>query len=1159
MGASKKITVSYWYKLIALLGLCKGPFDALLEIRGGDRVAWKGRKAESGDINVSAADLYGGESAEGGIEGIFELRMGEAGQAVSDYMVTHFGAAQSAYRGRAAILLKGPKIGAGNPYPKPLGFKLERIYKGWDNDDCWYPEKAGIPIPASDYTTVLSYNTMIDANIASLDGLAGGIDFDLPAGGILTIKLVAGAWSYTPSDDYQPENYHYLVWTNRFGILNVTTGAVVGVYWNDTYTTFGEAEADHAGEQVDVTISTAGTYRIFPYDAEIDDNRGRLDFRVEFAGPGSFAMNPAHILYDSITSRRENGGMEEPVGRINEASFIAAADRFYDEGLGLCCTWYGGESAEQFQQRIINVAGASLSQSRQDGQYYIDLLRAVEDPDSLPTITDAEIAEWEAEPAIPSESINQIQVKWFDPTKREERITTPVQALGAIQDAGGLFGDQRAYYEIPYEALALRIAQRDLNSVASVLWKFTISCTRKSYALRKGQQVRLLAPNRGFADVIVVIGDIDYGNLTDDTIKLVLLQDVFSLPDASFVDPQTSLDEPPDAEPEAIEEWVLQESPYAVLAGLTPEELETIDEDSGLVGALVRKPANGRDFTYASKAAGEDYEEYGNFSYTPSLRIVEGDDTEYGTLREEFTFEDGQYLDDVGVGRMVVWGFEICKVKAIDILAGTITLGRGCGDTVPQPHDPDSLAFLPLDTYATDGREYVDGETVYAKVMNRTGQAKTPIIAAPEKSVVLAHRQTRPYPPANIKINGVPIFDIGTGSGGGGGGGGGGAPGLPPATGSNGSPASTEVGPEGGFPDNGPPIYPLPTAFGANVIDDPTFDDPDTLSRWRKKDGSPLGSEWSLVGGKLQLQASIGTYEAYDFGTRFSKPYMPFPRLTIDVAADVQNTPGCMSSVGAAWGTWNVGNMPTYPEVSAPALYVDETNVPHSWTQVILNAGGGVGLVGEYSVVNFVPMVRHTIASELATATVDNFTLEITEVDPPCTAEPITNLDLSAGLTGITLWPDPADTNPYVPDISVVGGVAIADFHSAFGLYRWLIWDTPLTLVDIDHFVRFRMKGWSNDATLLRNVSGKWYPFGGVTAGLVVKSPAGDVGGVSAAGRVERGDFTQREYYHHFSTALATALAAGYTVHAGALMVGSVGTQAKFKDFEVATTDDPYP
>lgn len=149
MGSSKKVTVSYWYKLIMHLGWCKGPIDALLEVRGGDRTAWRGRQLSSGIITINKPELYGGESAEGGIQGQFEVMMGEPDQAPNSYLAANIGSAQPGYRGRATVVLRGPKIGAGNPYPKPLFFKLERLFKGWDDNVVWYPEKLRIGMKAT--------------------------------------------------------------------------------------------------------------------------------------------------------------------------------------------------------------------------------------------------------------------------------------------------------------------------------------------------------------------------------------------------------------------------------------------------------------------------------------------------------------------------------------------------------------------------------------------------------------------------------------------------------------------------------------------------------------------------------------------------------------------------------------------------------------------------------------------------------------------------------------------------------------------------------------------------------------------------------------------------------------------------------------------------
>ena len=956
MGKGKKVTVSFWYKLIVLLGWCKGPIDALLEIRGGDRTAWSGRQEGDGIINVDKPDLYGGETAEGGIQGQFEVMMGTPDQAPNAYMTEHFGDHQPGRRGKSMILLRGPKIGAGNPYPKPLYFKLERILKGWDDDVCWYPEKArvggeGFSIGAgtwwltgmtpgglwigndpTDMSAAVAVTRDPNVGVGShgvngggyyrvndqmaillqagnpgryeliFDGLAvtgtvepivGDVPFAATGGAAFAVTVIDGrvfiyssnyanfyvfdgntyaggpvtwiphsmpgglrlrsiakvgsnlvcyarlsssaAFYYATSygdpinwqvasllsgnvpnsgEKIQPlggttafvvrDSYHLrtedegLTWYNS-GSMGVdavqygsaacgahngagvvimsdtnatklarsedggfTWASVPGVSWGATRMEFldGRFVASAPGEDGGIWTADAEglVWAQTPLPGGVEPGFYTALYLCPVATLGSGAlgmMNPAHVIYDAITSRRENGGMGEPIGRVNDASFRAAADLFYDEGFGVCCTWYGGESAEQFIERICTVAGVTLSQSSVDGMYYLFPMREAADPGTLFTLTDNDIIEFEAEPALPPESINQMQVKWFDPMTREERITAPIQALGAIEDAGGVIAEIRQYYEIPYEELALRVAHRDLRSFSSALWRLRLTCTSRVYGLQKGMQVRVMAPLRGFADMIAVVGDVDEGTLTEQEISLVLLQDVFSLPDASFVEAQPPLAPPTIGDPINITDMVAVESPYVELAASMREaDLQLVAEETGFLVVGAVQPGNGTQYQLATKAAGEEYEIYGNGDWTPSATIVEADVLLDGPPATAFTFEAGTLLDRVEVGTWCLWGGEMCRLDALDLVAGTITLGRAVGDTVPQPHAAGSTIYFIGDWYATDQREYVDTEVVTAKAQNRTGQGLIALDLAPSASTTMAGRQIRPYPPANVTVNG---------------------------------------------------------------------------------------------------------------------------------------------------------------------------------------------------------------------------------------------------------------------------------------------------------------------------------------------------------------------------------------------------------------------
>jgi hypothetical protein len=91
MGSKSKPTIGYWYKVLLHLGVCQGPVDALLELRGGDKTAWTGVQEGSGTITINAKELWGGEKAEGGIQGDLDVMMGEGTQMPNAYLAANLG------------------------------------------------------------------------------------------------------------------------------------------------------------------------------------------------------------------------------------------------------------------------------------------------------------------------------------------------------------------------------------------------------------------------------------------------------------------------------------------------------------------------------------------------------------------------------------------------------------------------------------------------------------------------------------------------------------------------------------------------------------------------------------------------------------------------------------------------------------------------------------------------------------------------------------------------------------------------------------------------------------------------------------------------------------------------------------------------------------
>ncbi|MEG2271485.1 MAG: hypothetical protein RSC05_04370, partial [Acinetobacter sp.] len=96
----------------------------------------------------------------------------------------------------------------------------------------------------------------------------------------------------------------------------------------------------------------------------------------------------------------------------------------------------------------------------------------------------------------------------------------------------------------------------------------------------------------------------------------------------------------------------------------------------------------------------------------------------------------------------------IMVYQAYNPTTKVLTVKRGALDTVPQKHLSGNTFFF-YDAYPSfDTTQYVDGETVNAKSLTTTPSSVLNIADASELPLEFNARAIRPYPPANVKING---------------------------------------------------------------------------------------------------------------------------------------------------------------------------------------------------------------------------------------------------------------------------------------------------------------------------------------------------------------------------------------------------------------------
>lgn len=763
MGGSKKQTIGYHYKWLLHFGWCQGIVDALLELRGGDAPFWQGRMTSSGQISVNAPELWGGEKGEGGIAGAWDIMFGEQTQMPNDYLTSVLGPQQSGHRGKFTTVARGGRFGAFTPSPKNVSAKIERILTDWQGGSRWYPEKAVIsmdgfalgfnqdgwkyrvepPGSTADYSAATYDDTVWDTG-------KGGF-----GSGALDTDAAFGVGTYVPAGVAGRS-----IWIRRALFARPGVGITIDVYhddgawlwWNGAPISIATLTYYHGQAVIPGNLVLASNVVVLKVtDAVPAGTPAQIYAGLSLAQSGNVvnAMNPAHALYESITRDDMQG---EPAGLINDASFRAAADQLYLESFGICTTWDSeSETPEQFQQRICNLIGGNLSQSRADGLYYLDLIRPIADPSTLPIITEDEVVSFKQTPWVGSEAVNLIQVEWFDPQAKQTRTTQPVYSAAAIQDVGSPNADSRTYHEVPVESLALRLAARELAAAATPLNKLELALFPKWRTLRAGTSARLQMPSEGIADMVIVIGEVGQGTPKDEKVSVTAVQNVFSFPDSVFVRPQPGSWVDPAQPPTAPAHEVAFEAPYLELtAALSSGDLAALPADAGYIALLAARPTSGLNYEVDTAAASEDYQAYGIGDWTGALTINEA----AGPADSAFTFAGGSDLGRFAIGGWAIWDGEIVRIDALDTSAGTIHLGRGCADTVPAGDHAASSVLLYAGEWVTgDQREYVGGDVVRAKLLTRTSSDKLDPAVAAELSVTMNDRAARPYPPGQLRFD----------------------------------------------------------------------------------------------------------------------------------------------------------------------------------------------------------------------------------------------------------------------------------------------------------------------------------------------------------------------------------------------------------------------
>ncbi|MHA7915460.1 hypothetical protein [Alloalcanivorax xenomutans] len=472
---------------------------------------------------------------------------------------------------------------------------------------------------------------------------------------------------------------------------------------------------------------------------------------INLAGGQIHAMNGVHIIVEGLTNRDWGRGF--PIDRLDVESYRVAADKLYAEGFGICLRYARQSSLSEFMQTVMDHIGASHYVHRRTGLLTLSLIRGDYDPEALPLYdySSGLLSIEEDGLATPDTAVNEVVVIYRDPITNKDR---PVREynLGAIQAAGVKHSETVNYPGIPTYGLASRVGRRDLAAKEQGLRRLRLRFDRRGYDIHPAGLFRISAPDHGIDQMVLRAGRIEESPITDGEIIITALQDVFGLPATALTEEQPTEWTPPDRETRpALDQVALEFSYRDMVTGLGPGDLSEVAPESGWVGAFGARPSGlALNFNLMTRTGSADYAEADVGDWCPTAVLAQDLPPGEGSL----VLQDGIDLSQVGTGGAALLGSEMVRVDVLDAGAGTCTVARGCGDTVPVLHLAGTRIWFYDGYEAVDQSEYVDGETVNLKLLTRTSSGLLELAQAPTGVVTLDQRHYRPYPPARVRLNG---------------------------------------------------------------------------------------------------------------------------------------------------------------------------------------------------------------------------------------------------------------------------------------------------------------------------------------------------------------------------------------------------------------------
>lgn len=467
--------------------------------------------------------------------------------------------------------------------------------------------------------------------------------------------------------------------------------------------------------------------------------------------------NPVHAIREILTNKVWGLGKDESI--IDDDNFKMVANTLYNENMGISFTYENTEKVSELLQKILNIINGVLRLNRQTGKLELKLIRDDYDKNSLPVFNYDNIIEIsEISRTALSECINQVTLKYTD-YETGNSASFVIQDLGLLSQTKEINNSDIDYPYIYWKETAEKVALRELCDLSSQFMSCEIKTNTDGRKVSLGDVIIVNFPRLNITNFVFRVQKINYGSSSDQSVRMTLTQDKFDYPKTEAyvpTKPSGSGGSIYNENNNLIKNDMVIETPYYFAykkIGLDNlnSNISTNPNFSKLSILVSKYKASGVSDVkaYLSYDNGQNFTQNdGTIPFVYSCTLTENLDY----LTKKLAYSNGYGMSKVSNEYLGIIGNEIIAIGSNEDITGSISIGRGCLDTVPCKHSiGDICYFVKRDELPILNEEF-GSEQIISRVIGYASN-EWQYSTSGSHTTFTNMRMLRPYPVANVTIN----------------------------------------------------------------------------------------------------------------------------------------------------------------------------------------------------------------------------------------------------------------------------------------------------------------------------------------------------------------------------------------------------------------------